>query len=87
MDRNKQLKKYELSILDEFIRICNKYDIKYYLAFGSALGAIRHKGFIPWDDDIDIHMFASDLIRFKEVCRYELSDKYYIQDKITDKYY
>ena len=87
MNKIDKLKQYELMILDEIDRICKKYNIKYYLAFGSALGAIRHKGFIPWDDDIDIHMMNSDLLKFKEVCKKELSNKFYFQDKLTDKYY
>ena len=87
MDEITKLKKHELTILDEVDRICKKYNIKYYLAYGSALGAIRHKGFIPWDDDIDIHMINSDLRKFKEVCKKELSSKFYLQDKLTDKYY
>jgi len=87
MDKINELKKNELKILDEIDRICKKHNIKYYLAYGSAIGAIRHKGFIPWDDDIDIHMLSSDLIKFKEVCQKELSNKFYYQDKLTDKYY
>lgn len=82
-----ELKKQELVVLDEIDRICKKHNIKYYLAFGTALGAIRHKGFIPWDDDIDLHMLNDDLIKFKEVCNQELSDEFYYQDKLTDKYY
>ena len=84
---NQELKKYELKVLDEIDRICRKHNIKYYLAYGSALGAVRHKGFIPWDDDIDLCMLSSDLIRFKKICKQELSDNYYYQDKLTDKYY
>ena len=87
MDTNKKLKQYELKILDEFDRICKKYNLKYYLAYGSALGAIRHKGFIPWDDDIDVHMSIQDILKFKEICTKELSKEYYFQDKLTDKYY
>ena len=87
MDNNKMLKKYELGILDEFDKICKKHNIKYYLAFGTLLGAVRHKGFIPWDDDIDIHMTINDLEKFKEICKTELPKDYYIQDKLTDKYY
>lgn len=87
MNKIDELKKYELIVLDEFVRICKKYKLTYYLAFGSALGAIRHKGFIPWDDDIDIQMPISDLLKFKEVCKRELTNEFYFQDKLNDKYY
>ena len=87
MNKIDELKKHELIILDEIERICQKHKIKYYLAYGTALGAIRHKGFIPWDDDIDIHMLNDDLIKFKEICKQELSNEFYYQDKLTDKYY
>ena len=69
----------ELEILREIDRICKKYNIKYFLSWGSALGAVRHKGFIPWDDDIDVSMLWTDYIRFEEVCKTELGSKFYFQ--------
>lgn len=58
-------KKLQLEILVEIDRFCREKNIKYMLAFGTLLGAIRHKGYIPWDDDIDISMPIDDMLRFK----------------------
>ena len=50
------LQKKQLDILKAFIKVCEKHNLRYFLVGGSALGAIRHKGFIPWDDDIYIEI-------------------------------
>ena len=56
--------------------ICEKHNIPYYAIGGTAIGAIRHQGFIPWDDDIDIGILADDFERFKKACRKELPEPY-----------
>ena len=71
----KSFQKLLLLIVDEIDRICKKYDIKYTLFAGSLLGAVRHKGIIPWDDDIDIAMPREDFEYFFRVCEKELDHK------------
>lgn len=61
-----ELKQIELNMLREIDYICREHDIKYYVIGGTLLGAVRHRGFIPWDDDIDIAMFENDYYRFKD---------------------
>lgn len=58
--------------MSELDRVCKKYNIKYYAAFGTLLGAVRNKGFIPWDDDIDVCMLRDDYAKFKEVAKMSL---------------
>ena len=58
-------KKIQLVMLDEIDSFCRKNNIRYSLAFGTLIGAIRHKGYIPWDDDVDIIMPLPDMLRFK----------------------
>lgn len=77
----------QLEIAKEIKRVCEKNGIEYWLDSGTLLGAVRHKGFIPWDDDLDIGMKREDYEKFKKVAINDLSSKYYFQDWLTDKNY
>ncbi len=77
----------QLEIMDEIHRICVNNNIEYFLDSGSALGAIRHNGFIPWDDDIDIGMLRDQYDRFVECCKTQLSTSFILQTQETDPGY
>lgn len=84
---NKQLQKHQgimFQMLCELDAICRRNNINYMLFAGSALGAVRHKGFIPWDDDLDIVMLREDYDRFLSVAPNELDGKqYYLQKEFS----
>ncbi len=61
-------------LLNFIVNVCKKHDLEYWMDFGLVLGAVRHKGFIPWDDDIDIGMMRADYDKLKEVIRQEIKD-------------
>lgn len=74
----------QLDLLAEFDRVCKKHNIKYFASGGTALGAIRHKGFIPWDDDMDLMMFRDDYNKLLEIGPKEFEQPYFLQNKFTD---
>lgn len=80
----KDIHNYELDMLREINSITKKYNIKYYLAYGTAIGAVRHKGFIPWDTDADIIVDIEVYERLNQALHKELSDKYRIKSYMND---
>lgn len=68
----KKLWNVEIGLIQEFARICKKHNLRWFIYAGTLLGAARHKGFIPWDDDIDVVMFRPDYEKFKSIIEDEL---------------
>lgn len=80
-----QLKQVELDIFKAFLTICEQLNLRYYLLGGTLLGAVRHKGFIPWDDDIDVGMPRKDYEIFLEKGQSLLPKNLFIQNIKTEK--
>lgn len=87
MPSMREIQEFEFSILEDVTALCEKYHIKYYLSSGTLLGAVRHKGFIPWDNDIDIDIPVKDYRRFLKIARKELPERYFVQNYTTDPCY
>lgn len=86
-ERLKKLQEVELIILEAVADLCEAHGIHYFLDSGTLIGAIRHNGFIPWDDDVDIAMPYEDYLRFLEIAPSGLGDQYYIQNFVTEKHF
>lgn len=84
----RKLQLIQLEMLLEVDRICRKYNIEYFLSSGTALGAVRHKGFIPWDDDLDVRMARKEYVKFCEACKKDLDTvRFFLQNDKTDSEY
>lgn len=82
-----ELREIELNLLRDFAKVCDDNQLKYYLMYGSLLGAIRHNGFIPWDDDIDVVMPRDDYDRLRNNYRNCFKSNHFLQIYETDNYY
>lgn len=80
----KRLHEIEIEILTEIDRVCKELNVQYFADWGTLLGAVRHKGFIPWDDDVDICMMREDYELFIKKAPALLADKFVLQHYLTD---
>lgn len=76
----------QLEVLQEIDRICKRHNIKYFAEWGTLLGAVRHKGYIPWDDDIDIGMLRKDFVRFYHYAQKELTKGCFVRNIDDERY-
>ncbi len=79
-----ECRKVQVRMLDALKLICDKHNLQYWLDFGTLLGAVRHKGFIPWDDDIDVSMSMEDYKKFISIAKKELPRDIFLQVPNTD---
>lgn len=75
-----------LDLLNVFKTVCKKHNLRYFAIGGTCIGAIRHKGFIPWDDDMDVGMPYEDFLKFRKIARNELPDGYDLYCPLEHKY-
>lgn len=83
----RKVQENEIEILKDFIDICEKNNLVYFGIAGTAIGAIRHGGFIPWDDDIDVAMPREDFDRFVEIAKQQYNDKYMVMNGVENENY
>lgn len=86
-EKRKKIWKTQIELLEQLDRVCKKYDLRYFASNGTLLGAIRHEGFIPWDDDVDIVMPRPDYERLIEISLREFTSPYFLQTAENDPGY
>ena len=89
MDREllRKVQMEQLAIAKEIKRVCDENHIQYFLNFGTLIGAVRHKGFIPWDDDMDMGMLRSEYERFLEIAPVKMKPEFFVQTWYSDPAY
>lgn len=85
--KRKKIWETEIDLLQRFDAFCKENDIKYMIAAGTLLGAVRHRGFIPWDDDIDVYVFRKDYERMLKIAPKFFQGKYFFQSYLNEKEY
>lgn len=84
-EKMKKIWAIEMDLLVELLRVCQKYDLKVFASFGTLLGAVRHNGFIPWDDDMDVYMLREDYEILESVAEKEFQAPYFLQTPLSDR--
>lgn len=87
MEMLQQIQQKELGALEELRRICGRHRLRFYLAQGTLIGAVREKGFIPWDDDIDVIIPYGDLKKLMRIFPFEADEKYMITNHTVEEHY
>lgn len=83
-DKLRRMQLVQIDMLKELKRICEKHGIKYFLVQGTLIGAVRHGGFIPWDDDIDVLMPLEDILKLEKIFEHEAPPYYHLQNYHTE---
>ncbi len=83
-DEIRPLQLKQLQLLKELKRVCEANKLTFFLAYGTMIGAVRHKGFIPWDDDVDVFMPYEDWIKLETYHKYDFTPPYFLQSRRTD---
>lgn len=83
-EKRKKVWHAELELLQKFDEVCRKHHLTYFAEYGTLLGAVRHQGFIPWDDDMDLCMFRDDYMKLLEIAPYEFCEPYFFQNTYND---